>query len=179
MRFLFLFFLVIFNVGASFFEIRNVEVKEEGVNSLEAKNRALNVAIRHAFRRVVDEYFGVKIPPRVSIHQIQNCLYDYSIDQEKCSDRCYIASISHRFHRYKIMSLLRERGVNVVLEEEKTCTRNARLAVRLHDFLRHTKRLRDLEVTVENFSNRRVVFLLPNKYMNDFLKLRIKYALII
>ncbi|MDR2158062.1 MAG: hypothetical protein LBO02_01955 [Holosporaceae bacterium] len=179
-RFLFLLALINFCALAStkYFEIGDIEVKQRGGNSLIAKQNALHRAVRSAFKKIVEIQTAGKFSSFESIshQQIQNCVYDYSIDQEKFSDSVYIGRISYRFYKSKIAALLKPYGANIDVGESENKSEMARFAVYLKDFIRHAKSLRDLNVTVEKFSNDRVIFGIKKKRVEDFRELRIKYA---
>ncbi|MDR2781735.1 MAG: hypothetical protein LBB21_04775 [Holosporaceae bacterium] len=177
-RFLLLLLLTSFSVDASskYLEIGDVEVKQAGSNSLVAKQEALSRAMLSAFRTLVETYTKERSSnvESISKHQVQNCVYDYSIDQEKFSDSVYIGKFSYRFYKRKVASLLQSYGIKIDFdyEEEKV----ARLAVYLDDFLRYSQEMRNLQVNVEKFSDEKVIFRINKDRINDFRKLRIRYA---
>ncbi|MDR1236590.1 MAG: hypothetical protein LBJ96_06330 [Holosporaceae bacterium] len=174
----FLLFALSFCVEASskYFEIRDIEVKQSGKNSLIAKQKALSQAMLSAFRKVVKNNCGkeISVADSISAQAIKNCIYDYSIDQEKSSDSVYIGKFSYRFLKKKVAALLLKHGIKIDFEDEE---RNVvKLAVYLEDFLQHTKELYNLKIDVENFSDERVVFCINKNSLKDFRRLRIKYA---
>ncbi|MDR1982309.1 MAG: hypothetical protein LBQ08_00725 [Holosporaceae bacterium] len=176
-RFLFLFIITHFCALADsrYFEIKDIEIKQKGNNSLIAKQNALHLAMSSAFQKMVKTELNEHVSSinSISNRQIQDCVYDYSIDQEKFSDSFYIGKFSYRFSKSKVASLLKSYGINIDLEDK---TRTVQLAIYLNDFILHEKKLRELKVVVEKFSNKKIIFHINREYINYFRKLRIKYA---
>ena len=85
MRFLVLLVFVSFSVFAddSYLEVSGVTVKMTAKNSLTAKQRAVSTSYHKAFGKMLASYFpdAKMIQSKVSEETIQNCVYDYSIDQ--------------------------------------------------------------------------------------------------
>jgi hypothetical protein len=156
-------------------ESKNVKVKQEGRNSLEAKQTALRLANRLAFSKVLN--MELKAIGSISDGEIQNCIYDYSIEREKFSASVYIGEFFHRFSKSRVSSLLKSRGIHVDFQNEEDNV--VKLAVYLKDFIRQNNELNKLKVIVEKFSDTKVVFSINRKYIDDFRKLRIKYAQIL
>jgi hypothetical protein len=157
----------------------DIEIKQKGNNSLAAKQVALSRAVRLAFRKMIEDHLKGAFPESISNQQIQNCVYDYSIDQEKFSDLIYIGRISYRFFKNKVASLLEPYGIHVDIQEDERKEADIRLAIYLEDFLRCAKELREIKAAVEKFSDQKVVFSIKKKYVDDFRKLRIRYARLI
>jgi hypothetical protein len=179
-RFLFLLFAISFDASASskYFEVDDVEVKQSGKNSLIAKQKALSESMRSAFRKAFAEELSAN--PRaasIPLQQIRDCVYDYSIEQEKVSDSVYIGKFFYRFSKRKVASLLRSYGIDIKFEDEESKT--VKLAVYLNDFLRCVQRLRNLGVSVKQFSDERVVFCISKDRLANFYLLRIRYAQLI
>ncbi|MDR0632020.1 MAG: hypothetical protein LBF54_02165 [Holosporaceae bacterium] len=175
---LFLLRLCVF-ADSQYFEVRDIEIKQKGKNSLAAKQVALDRAARLALKKMIEDELKGSFPESISNQQIQNCVYDYSIDQEKFSDSIYIGRISYRFLKNKISSLLKPHGINVSIQDDEGKANDVRLSVYLVDFLRRARELRKIKAAVEKFSDQKVVFRIKKKYIDDFRKLRIKYARLI
>ncbi|MDR1334095.1 MAG: hypothetical protein LBJ71_02660 [Holosporaceae bacterium] len=176
-HFLFLLLAVGFSVDASskYFEVDDIEIKQSGKNSLIAKQIALSSAMLSAFKKALAEELRDKsIVASISLRQIRDCVYDYSIDQEKVSDSVYIGKFSYRFSKKKVASLLRSYGVNIKIEDEEE--KKVKLAVYRNDFLRHASKLRELGARVKQFSDERVVFCINKDRLANFYRLRISYA---
>jgi hypothetical protein len=155
-----------------YLESKNVKVKQEGRNSLEAKQAALRRANRLAFSKVLN--LELKAIESFSDGEIQNCIYDYSIEREKFSASVYIGEFFYRFSKSRVSSLLKSRGIRVDFQNEED--RVVKLAVYLNDFISQSKRLNELNVIIEKFSDTKVVFSINRKYIGNFRKLGIKYA---
>ena len=179
---LLLLMMIGFRVSADsgYFEIRDVEVKQKGSNSLIAKQKALLEANRFAFKKIIEDVSKgqcLTMLKSISDQQIQSCIYDYSIDQEKFSELFYIGKISYRFSKNKILALLKSHGIHTDIQNEEN--KIIKLAVYLSDFIHRANELNKLEVIVEKFSDTKVVFNINKRYINDFRKLCIKYARLI
>jgi hypothetical protein len=177
-RFLFLLFAVSFyiNADSKYFEIPDIEVKQNGSNPWIAKQKALSKSMLSAFEKIIEAALKKKTQTAGSIplQQIRSCLYDYSIDQEKFSDSVYIARISYRFLKKKVAFLLRSYGITINFEDEDE--KMTKLAVYLSDFVTHARKMHDMKVDVEKFSDERVVFRISKERLKDFYNLHIRYA---
>ncbi|MDR1551700.1 MAG: hypothetical protein LBS14_03420 [Holosporaceae bacterium] len=175
---LFVLFSICLYVEAESFVVEVVEVKECGKNSLEAKQTALSRAYVLAFRQAMAGWVGLTAARTgISWRQAKNCLYDYSIDQEKSSDSCYIARVTCRFHRKKMAVELDRLGISDVLrdeaEEDRSCMK---MAVYLNDFLKMERELKKLNILVVSFTNWRVIFSITRKNFEEFCRLQLRYA---
>ncbi|MDR2646245.1 MAG: hypothetical protein LBC04_03685 [Holosporaceae bacterium] len=174
-------FFLLFTVNLCVFadsrylESRNVKVKQEGRNSLEAKQAALRRANRLAFSKALN--MELKTIESVSDGEIQDCIYDYSIEREKFSASVYIGEFFYRFYKSRISSLLKSHGIHMDFQNEENNI--VKLAVYWKDFIRRSNELNKLKVIVEKFSDKKVVFNINRKYIGDFRKLRMKYAQIL
>lgn len=174
-------FLSIFLISAvmadsSFWEVGNVEIKQEGQNSFVAKQRALSKSARSAFLQLFEENDELKsfsaYANRFSERQIQDCVYDYSIENEKSSDSFYIAEFSYRFSKDKIAERLKRLGANIQTDENSSsCTK---IAIYKKDYLNKFKRISKLHPKVLSFTEDKVV--LEIRKINDFKKLKIVYV---
>jgi hypothetical protein len=162
-----------------FFCVDNIEVKQNGENSLVAKQKALSIASRKAFFKLLGGEFGISDAKSLEISesQINECLYDYSIEQEKHSERVYIAELSYRFNKKQTVQLLKKYGIdcsNVVTETENT--KNVKIIVRMNDFVTNYGELKKLDYSIEQFSGEKVIFVINKDDVNNFKKIGIKYA---
>jgi hypothetical protein len=176
-RLLFLLFALSFYVFADseYFEIKDVEVKQESKNSLVAKEEALRKAARLAFKEIIESEAKPLSVESVSDHKIQDCVYDYSIEQEKFSESFYIGRISYRFSKHRVASLLKSFGLDADFGKNEN-EKFVRLAIHPKAFLYCANELKKLKVVVERFSNERVVFRIDKELIGDFRKLGVKYA---
>ncbi|MDR1375429.1 MAG: hypothetical protein LBJ45_01275 [Holosporaceae bacterium] len=163
--------------GDLFWEIHKVKIKQSDENSFYAKQKALANALRSAFRKLVVEKLNAdsQIAEKISNAQIQECIYDYSIENEKYSDSFYIAELSYRFSREKVSLLLESRGV-ILNVPKKNYSEKIKIVLRSRDFLQNIAMLRKLDFFVELFSGEKVVFSMDKKNIYAFRKLRIRYA---
>jgi hypothetical protein len=178
----FLFFLVL-AVGrclageGAFFEIHEIKVKQDDENSFSAKQKALSRAARSAFRKLVKEKLDAdpQIVEKVSNAQIQECIYDYSIENEKHSDSFYIAELSYRFSPKKVSLLLKNYGVILNVPDQGK-PEEMTIVLRTKDFLQNAVKLRELIALVKSFSNEKIVFSIDKRNVEAFRALNIRYA---
>ncbi len=161
---------------SSFWEVENVEVKQEGQNSFVAKQKALSKSARSAFSQLFKENDDLKsfssYAGRFSNRQIQDCVYDYSIENEKSSDSFYIAEFSYRFSKDKIAERLKRLGANIQTEGDNSGF--TKVAIYKRDYLNKFKRFSRLHPNVLSFTEDKVV--LEIRKINDFKKLKIVYV---
>lgn len=169
MRFLVLLVFVSFSVFAddSYLEVSGVTVKMTAKDSLTAKQKAVSTSYYKAFGKMLASYFpdAKMIQSKVSEEKIQNCVYDYSIDQEKFSGRVYIAKFSFRFDRDKVVNVLREYNIE---SAEYQKSKDVNICVYTQDYLESYGQLRQYQVVL--FSGRRMVLKVPLeeiKYLNN------------
>jgi hypothetical protein len=165
-------------LGSSFFfEIHEIRVKQSDKNSFSAKQNALLKAAKLAFLKLAKKKLNLdaQIVEKVPNNKIQECIYDYSIENEKYSDSFYIAELSYRFSREKISLLLKDYGVILEVPENST-PEEITIVLRTSDFLQSEIKLRELEPLVKSFSSDRVIFNMDRKNMDAFRALRIRYA---
>ncbi|MDR1561288.1 MAG: hypothetical protein LBS23_02955 [Holosporaceae bacterium] len=161
-----------------YYEIKKIEIKQKDRNSLAAKQKVLLMAVRSAFKKLIAEKLNkdAEIAEKMSHQQIQDCIYDYSIENEKYSDSFYIAELTYRFSKKKVAKLLEYYGIDVDLEDADDQKR-VKLAIYTGDFLKHATKLNNLDVSVELFSEKRAIFNIDESKIKDFRELGIKYAL--
>jgi hypothetical protein len=159
-------------------ETRKTEIKQMDKNSLAAKQKALSTASREVFRKLVTEKLGRDpgIFPKISDDQIQECIHDYSIENEKYSDSYYIAELSYRFSMEKISDLMKTFGLDLGYSRKSESSEVVKIAVYADDFLRQTAGLEELGATVKSFSSEMATFTINGKDLDGFRQLRIRYA---
>ncbi|MDR0677113.1 MAG: hypothetical protein LBF57_00300 [Holosporaceae bacterium] len=157
--------------ASDYLVVENTEVKQADSNASKAKQKAMSLALRNAFNKVLPSEISA-----ISERQIQDCIYDYSIDREKFSDSVYIGRFSYKFKKKKVAALLKSYGIKMDFEE--TLSNNVRLAVYLKDYIENIQKLESFGIKVEKFSNEKIVFSMDKKFLADFQELHIKWALL-
>lgn len=159
-RFLFLLLFCSFSVWArdSYLEVSGVTTKEVGKDSLAAKQKALSNSTNKAFNRLLDSYFpeAVSLKNKIQERKIQDCIYDYSIDQEKFSGKTYIARFSFRFSKKAVQKILRNHNISNY-EEKKPKTNT--FVLYTQDYLDNYVQLQGCKVIL--FSPKRIVLEIP------------------
>lgn len=142
----------------SYLEVNGVTTRATGSNSLVAKQKALSNSTNRAFNQMLDSYFpeAVSLKNRIRERKIQNCVYDYSVDQEKFSGKTYIAKFSFRFSKEAVQKILRE--YKIAGHEEKK-SKKTTVAIYTRDYLNNYGRLRDCKVVL--FSPKRMILEIP------------------
>ena len=112
-RLLVLFLFFSFSVFADYLEVSGVTVKMTAKNSLTAKQRAVTTSYHKAFGKLLTSYFpnAKSVQNKIPEKEIQDCVYDYSIDHEKFSGRVYIAQFSFRFDEDKVARILKDHNI--------------------------------------------------------------------
>lgn len=155
----------------------SVQVKQKSQNSLVAKEKALAIALKKAFVELVKDRIGVSDGMSVSTipgKEINDCVYDYSIENEKHSASTYICEVLYRFDERKVVQLLDKYGIAHEIKisaEEKSSS--LRISVYTDDYI---KVLSNLDCVVEKFSPQIVVLKIKNYALEEFKKLGIRYA---
>ncbi|MDR2681675.1 MAG: hypothetical protein LBB29_01345 [Holosporaceae bacterium] len=161
--------------------IENIEVKKSDRNSLIAKQRALSAALRIAFSRLLSERLkvsgGASVASSFSERQINDCVYDYSIDQEKYSESFYIGEFSYRFCKLRVAELFRERGIKCDSFDIPKKVSVIKLVTYISDFVTNINRLKKFGCSVERFSGEKIIFTIRKNSISDFEKLGIRYAM--
>jgi hypothetical protein len=158
--------------------VENIEIKQKGKNSLIAKQVALQTAIDRAFYKLLTDKLNISNAENLHIlkQEINDCLYDYSIEQEKYSESVYIAELSCRFDKKHMAKLFCKYGI--VCPEmtlESTDSKNAEIVVRTDDFIANFQELKKFNCFVKRFSGEKVIFMIRVNAISDFRKLHIKY----
>lgn len=165
---------------SGYFVVENIEVKQKDRNSLLAKQRALSVASRMAFAKVISQELNLdeSVMDSISDNKIANCIYDYSIENEKHSDSFYIAELSYRFDKSLVGALLKKSGIKCDIENEKQDKQNIELVVRIEDYILKSNDLRRISHSVSSFSAEIVTFIIHKTSFVEFRKLGVRYAVI-
>ena len=157
----------------SYLEVNGVTSKATGVNSLAAKQSVFSNALNRAFGRMLENYF-----PEVSALQekieekvIQDCVYDYSIDQEKFSGRTYIARFSFRFSKKAVKKLLLSRNM---LAQERRESEAKIVAIYAQDYLQKYDQLKNYKVIM--FSPKKVILEISESESKNFLNAGVVFA---
>lgn len=96
------------------FTVRDVAVDETAATAGEARQAALAVGQRRAFRRLIDRLVPESQQaqvPQVDASTLQYYVRDFSVDNERTSSVRYLADLTFRFSPEDIRSLLRGAGV--------------------------------------------------------------------
>lgn len=172
---LFILLFIVFSCFAesSSLKVCDVEIKQAGENSLIAKQKALHNSVRTAFYRVISLDFKqfLSYARNVSTRQIQNCVYDYSIKNEKFSNSFYIGEFSYRFSADKIIEVLNQFGANI---KNNRHARFAYVGIYREDYVNNIDMLQLIGAEVVRFSSVRVVLKVSN--ITRFKNLRIDYV---
>lgn len=171
----------------------SVQIKSIGENSLAAKQKALSVAARRAFSSLLDQYTAELVeidnpdsvlkeealPPLSSFsdREINNCVYDYSIDNEKYSESVYICEVRYRFDSKKIISLLQNYNVKCRLSGINKPA-GIEVAVYTKDFIRNSSKFPANDCVIKKYSAEYVVIFIKNCTKEKFAKLGLRYALL-
>ncbi|MBO4405711.1 MAG: hypothetical protein J5821_03185 [Alphaproteobacteria bacterium] len=172
--FLFSLLFCLFSVSAEIpcLEVNGITVKATDRNSLAAKQKALSGSMNRAFNRLLDSYFpeAVSLKNKIQEEKIQDCIYDYSIDQEKFSGKTYIAKFSFRFSKEAVQKILRSH--NIIGREEKKSETTA-VAIYTQDYLGNYERLKEYKVIL--FSPKRMVLEIPAAALTDLFSLQLAF----
>ncbi|HMA13143.1 MAG: DUF2066 domain-containing protein [Bacteroidota bacterium] len=96
------------------FTVRDVAVDETAATAGEARQAALAVGQRRAYRRLIQRLVPESRQeqvPQVDAATLQNYVRDFSVDNERTSSVRYLADLTIRFSPEDIRSLLRGAGV--------------------------------------------------------------------
>lgn len=157
----------------SYLEINGITSKASSVNSLAAKQSVFSNALNRAFGRMLSTYFpkARSLEGEVQEKTIQDCLYDYSIDQEKFSGRTYIARFSFRFSKKTVQKLLRKHNL---LDQEEARSESEIVAVHTQDYLSKYDQLKEYKVVL--FSPKRIILEVPEADLKTFLNSKVAFA---
>lgn len=153
--------------------VNDVTSKATEVNSLAAKQAVFSNALNRAFERMLESYFPEvsSLQDKVEARVIQDCVYDYSIDQEKFSGRTYIARFSFRFSKKAVKALLLNRNM---LTQEKKGPEVKVVAIYTQDYLQKYDWLKKCKVMM--FSSKRILLKISETELKNFLKAGAAFA---
>lgn len=145
-------------MGSGYFSVTDVEVRVQDKNSFIAQQEAQNSAMLKAFSDVINKEFSeLEIKSTDFTEQeISSCLCDYSIDREKFSQTVFIGKFSFRFHRDRVVLLLKKHGFNIQLDQYEKAT--ASYVVLRSVFEMHPDLFWENNAKLEKFNSEKVVF---------------------
>lgn len=157
----------------SYLEINGVTSKASSANSLAAKQTVFSNALNRAFGRMLSTYFPKirSFEDKVQEKNIQDCLYDYSVDQEKFSGKTYIARFSFRFSKKAVQKLLRKHNL---LDREAKTSESETVVIYTQDYLGGYDQLKEYKVVM--FSPKRIVLEVPESDLKAFLNSKVTFA---
>jgi hypothetical protein len=100
--------------GGDVFTVRDVAVDETAATAAEARQEALAVGQRRAFRRLMDRLVPEDqqpLVPTVDVNTLQYYVLDFSVNNERSSAVRYLADLTFRFNPDEVRKLLRQNGV--------------------------------------------------------------------
>lgn len=168
-----LFFSFFVFADDSYLEINGVTSKASSANSLAAKQSVFSNALNRAFGRMLSIYFpkARSLEGEVQEKTIQDCLYDYSIDQEKFSGKTYIARFSFRFSKKTVQKLLRKHNL---LDQKEVRSESETIAIHTQDYLSKYDQLKEYKVVL--FSPKRIVLEIFKTDLKPFLDSGVAFA---
>ncbi len=157
----------------SYLEVAGIGSRASDSNSLAAKSIVFSNALNRAFGRILQNYFPEveSLVEEVSEKDIQDCLYDYSIDQEKFSGTTYIARFSFRFSKDAVTRFLRHQ--NLIDREEKNSGAEM-VAIYTQDYFSKYDQLKDYKVVVS--SPKRTIFEIPKAELKPLMDAKVAFA---
>ena len=157
----------------SYLEVERVSSKASARDSLAAKSIAFTGALNLAFEKMLRNYFP-EVEPLVGEtpeKDIQDCLHDYSIKQEKFSTNTYVGVFSFRFSRNAVEKMLRHR--NLIDQEERKSGAEL-VAIYTQDYFNKYDQLKDYKVVV--FSPKRMIFEIPAAELQSLMDAKVAFA---
>lgn len=166
----------------------SIEIKQSGKNSLIAKERALAIAARRAFSSLLrdhgEDFVESSGEPQAaelkdstfSDREISNCVYDYSIENEKHSESIYICAVRYRFDSKRIVSLFQKHDIKCRSDESNDS--NIKVAIYSRDFIRNSAKIYTKNCVIQKYSSEYVVLFIRNCTKKEFEKLGLRYALL-
>jgi hypothetical protein len=100
--------------GADIFTVRDVPVDETAATAADARQAALAVGQRRAFRRLMERLVPEDQQdriPAVESSALQYYVQDFSVNNERTSTVRYLADLTFRFNGNEVRSFLRNAGV--------------------------------------------------------------------
>jgi hypothetical protein len=150
--------------GDDIITAKPVSVKQNGKNSFEAKQKAIDRAARLAFFNVLKENYDLSREAigKLSGEQISQCISGCSMEQEKQSESYYIARLAYRFSREMVEHLLESKGLGQRLHQTATTAypisaqNGCCLELPMSTFIAHREALGKADYSVLEFSSNRV-----------------------
>lgn len=180
----------------------SIQIKQIGRNSLIAKEKALTIAARKAFSSLLSEHkadliYEKEINGRaldgadhqkpeniqnsdtsiLSDQEISNCIYDYSIENEKYSKSVYICEVRYRFDVGRVIFFLTKHGIEC-RSNEMDRDLGIKVAVFTRDFIKNIRKLREKDWVIQKYSSEYVVIFIRNCTKKEFENLGLRYALL-
>jgi hypothetical protein len=152
--------------GAMAIAARPISVRQQGKNSLEAKEKAVARAVRAAFYQMLRENYHLSQNDvgKLSLEQINRCISDYSVEQEKQSESYYMARLAYKFDRIAVKNLLLAKNLWQDLDESGSAEVSATglrschyLSLPTSTFLARHSFFEKIEYNVLEFSGKTVV----------------------
>lgn len=176
---LLLLFLTVFSACADdlCYSVESIKIKEHAKSSMDAKRKALSSSAHKAFQKLMDDLsvtLDGKILKSINVNMIQDCVHDYSIENEKYASSSYAAEISYSFSKKKIHNLLAHKGYNI--SNLKIENDNKKITIYLSDYIAHFNELRDLNTKIERLSDTICCFKANDSDAEKIKKLRIRYV---
>lgn len=169
--------------GGRILSAESIEIKRKSENSLKAKESALSAALQKAFFRILVNRFGISDAKdnaqinSISQKEMSNCVYDYSIENEKRSESIYICEIIYRFDEDKVINLLQKHGVISILDRKnKSEFGDINVAFYTDDFIRSNDRFAEMQYVIKRFSSEYVVVTIKNCTIEDVRRFGLPYA---
>lgn len=157
--------------------VEGINIRQSAKNSLLAKEKALEGAMRCAFNRIARSTFFCNPPEDILGQEISDCVMDYSIENEKFSAVFYSAKVSFSFYRKNVAKLLKKYGQRISQDEFLSDTAvDLELIIYLKDYIENFPNLNSLNPRVVQFYNDTIIIVINNNDFSNFLNLNIRYA---
>ncbi|GHT97481.1 hypothetical protein FACS1894126_1610 [Alphaproteobacteria bacterium] len=156
----------------------SVSVKQNGKNSVEAKNIALARAARQAFEKMLKEYYSLekKAASSISDKKISECIADYSVENEKQSDSCYRAQLSYRFNKETVDDVLATCGL-ISADKSRAASKEVTIVISMHDFMENADHFKTIKHKICKFSKEIVVMSTAAKHLDGIKAIGVVYAI--
>ena len=183
---LFIFIIFALKVQADVVDLLDsvsVEIEQKGDNPSVAKDKAIEIAARFAFKDALMMQLDchAKIDS-ITNDQISNCLYEYVIENEKYSASVYIAKITYQFNYRLVAQLLRNQGISfsekIVENSEKPQKKNVnkqRILMRTEDFINAISKKTDFDYRIEKIAKKRIIL---NINSEKLLNIKVPYLIL-
>jgi len=137
--------------------VSDIDVRAEARDAYTAQQHAQQQAMVKAFIKMLDSEFAEYSinPSKISTNEILSCVYDYSIDREKLSNKVFVGKFSFRFDKNKVVNLLKNHDVIINNESQ---LQQADYVVSRFNFIRHNALLKRHNAIITKFNNEKIVF---------------------